>query len=166
MKPRTRQELARQAEAEALIEAAREDEAFQERIDAAAEEHGELLGRLDESGESIFEVPEGLDLAAVIASLEETEAELGLERVKPEHRMNRRQRRDAVREIKRMTRRPSGIQGRLEHPVLKSLTPWGIKELALRRARARMARKSRQQHYQQAAVVRRRRQKLNERRRA
>jgi len=154
VKPRTRQELARQAaEAEALIEV--EDSV--EHLNELAEAEGE---------ETIFEVPEGLDLNAVIASLQETEAELGLERVKPEHRMNRKQRRDAVREIKRMTRRPSGIQGRLEHPVLKSLTPWGIKELALRRARARMARKSRQQHYQQAAVVRRRRQKLNERRRA
>jgi hypothetical protein len=120
----------------------------------------------DEVGEeNIFEIPEGLDLADVIKSLEKTEAELGLERVKPEHRMNRKQRRDAVREIKRMTRRPSGIQRRLEHPVLKSLTPWGVKELLRRRARAKMARKSRQAHYQQAAVVRRRRQKISNRRR-
>lgn len=78
----------------------------------------------------------------ILASLQQTEKELGLEYVGRDKGQNRQQRRDHVRTLKRVTRRPVACL-QLHHPLLRTLTPNGARRLKRRRAANKVARASR-----------------------
>lgn len=101
-------------------------------------------------------------VAKVEEELAEVEAELGLERVDPARGRNRADRRETVRTIKRLTRHPRGLL-RMEHPLLKTKTPFGLKRLRDRREKRDQARAARKAQQRLAAKTRRRRQKSNRR---
>lgn len=77
--------------------------------------------------------------------LAEEEAFAGLEYVGPEAGLNRSGRRDAVKTLKRVTRRPVAVLN-LHHPLLGTLTPWGAKRLKRRRAKNKVAHESRRRN--------------------
>lgn len=94
--------------------------------------------------------------------LAKEEEEQGLEYVGPGSGMNRKERREMEKRIKRWTRNPQAVL-RLRHPLLQTLTPYGARKLRIRRARARIARATRHDQQRQAALARRLRQRRRSR---
>ncbi len=70
----------------------------------------------------------------------------GLEFVGREHGTNRKARRDHIKALKALTRRPDGDK-RWYQPLLGTLTPYGSKLRKRRRAAAKVARKARAEMY-------------------
>lgn len=83
--------------------------------------------------------------AASLAEAEELlvaeEEDLGIEWVGKNKALNRAARRAKVRELKRLTRRPEALL-RLDHPLTGVRTPYGVKLIAKRRAKAKAARRA------------------------
>lgn len=86
-----------------------------------------------------------MDLEEALQEIEATEQDLGLEYVGPGNGLNRADRRDLKKHIQRVTRRPVACL-QMVHPLLNTLTPHGEKVIQKRRAKSKVAKRSRKKN--------------------